>query len=94
METPKRYKENLQKNVITPEMLYDCLHSCEQRVKQCETKEFEYRDTIKRKYETNGYFFSRYDNEMIARKKKEEHEEQKTALPSVAVKPLALAMGI
>jgi hypothetical protein len=68
METPKEYRDNLAKRIITKEMLEDCLFSVNKRAKNCRNKEREYR---------NRYRHSQYNTESTYRLKKEEYYRQK-----------------
>ena len=47
METPKEYSKNLKNNILTTEMLIDCLFSVNKRAKNCRDKEREYRDKFR-----------------------------------------------
>jgi hypothetical protein len=68
METPQKYKENIEKGIITQEILAACLYSVNKRAKNCRDKEREYR---------SRYRHSRYDTAETYRWKKEEYYRQK-----------------
>jgi hypothetical protein len=61
MRTPKEYTKNLERRIITKEMLQDCLLSVNKRAKNCRDKEREYH---------NRYRHSQYDTEIVYRMKK------------------------
>jgi hypothetical protein len=76
METPKEYRDNLKKGIITKEMLEDCLFSVNKRAKNCRNKEREYR---------NRYRHSQYDTTEKYQQKKEYYYRQKEILLSLLI---------
>ena len=73
MKTPYEYSQNLKSNVITREMLLDCIYSSNKRAKNWRDKE--------RKYRSDGR--DKYNNEEKAREEKEYYYRQKEILLSV-----------
>lgn len=76
MKTPKSYNDNLKQNIITKDMLVDCLFSVNKRAKNCRDKEQEYRDF----YRYTPYVRDKYHNVASYREKKSEYYEQKEKL--------------
>ena len=72
METPKEYSKNLKNNILTTEMLIDCLFSVNKRAKNCRDKEREYRDKFR-----GCRYGDKYGTEEKYREKKEEYYSQK-----------------
>lgn len=72
METPKEYSKNLKNNILTTEMLIDCLFSVNKRAKNCRDKEREYRDKFR-----GCRLGDKYGTEEKYREKKEEYYSQK-----------------
>ena len=72
METPKEYTKNLKNNILTTEMLIDCLFSVNKRAKNCRDKEREYRDKFR-----GCRYGDKYGTEEKYREKKEEYYSQK-----------------
>ena len=85
MKTPKEYVDNLNKGIITKQMLSDCLYSCNKRAKNCRDKERDYRE----RYRHNFYAYDKYDTEERYRKKKDEYYAQKDALLAV-IQPICI----
>lgn len=85
MKTPKEYTQNLKNNIITKEMLLNCLYSSNKRAKNYRDKEKQYREY--RRF--NRYFYDKYDNEEKMRNKKEEYYQQKEILLSV-IEPICI----
>lgn len=79
MKTPSEYSRNLKNNVITKEMLLDCLYSSNKRAKNWRDKEREYRRNYRDKY----------SNEEKAREEKEYYYRQKEILLSV-IQPICI----
>lgn len=89
MRTPKEYNENIKKNVITKDMLLDCLWSVNKRAKNYRDKEREYREYCKNARYYNRYFHDKYHNEEKSRYKKEEYYEKKGIILSV-IEPICI----
>ena len=73
MRTPAEYTKNLNNNIITREMLLDCLYSANKRAKNWRDKERQYR----------RYRYDYYDNEEKAREEKEYYYHLKDIMLSV-----------
>lgn len=76
MKTPKKYTDNLKNNVITRDMLIDCLFSVNKRAKNCRDKEQEYREF----YRYMPYVRDKYDSVASYGEKKNGYYEQKKKL--------------
>lgn len=76
MKTPKEYSDNLKSNIITRDMLIDCLFSVNKRAKNCRDKEQEYREF----YRYMPYVRDKYHSVASYREKKNEYYEQKDKL--------------
>ena len=79
MRTPAEYTKNLNKNIITREMLLDCLYSVNKRAKNWRDKERDVREKCRR----NRYFYDKYNNKEKAREQKEKYYQQKDIMLSV-----------
>lgn len=79
MKTPTVYMNNLKNNIITMQMLSDCLYSSNKRAKNWRDKEKEYRDKSK----NNRYWCDTYNSEEKAREKKEEYYRQNEIMLSI-----------
>ena len=69
MKTPKEYSDNLKSNIITRDMLIDCLFSVNKRAKNCRDKEQEYREF----YRYMPYVRDKYHSVASYREKKNEY---------------------
>jgi len=69
--TPEEYKQHLRNNIITMEMLEECLYSCNKRAKNCRDKARAYRRNTK--YDYSGKYTDM----------KEEHYKRKEILLSL-----------
>lgn len=76
MKTPKSYNDNLKQNIITKDMLVDCLFSVNKRAKNCRDKEQEYREF----YRYTPYMRDKYHSVASYREKKNGYYEQKEKL--------------
>ena len=85
MKTPKKYTEKLKQGIITKEMLLDCLYSSNKRAKNYRDKEREYREY----YRNQRYAYDKYDNEGMARLKKQKYYHQKEKMLSI-LKPVCI----
>ena len=85
MRTPTAYVNYLKNNIISMQMLSDCLYSSNKRAKNCRDREREYRD----KSRNNRYWHDVYNNEEKAREKKEEYYQQKEIMLSI-LKPVCI----
>ena len=79
MQTPKEYIQNLKSGVITPEMLSDCIYSCNKRAKNWRDKKREVVDMQR----TYRYFQDKYNTVFEAECRMEEYYGMKEKLLSV-----------
>ena len=79
MQTPKEYIQNLKSGVITPEMLSDCIYSCNKRAKNWRDKKREVVDMQR----TYRYFQDKYNTVFEAECRMEEYYGMKETLLSV-----------
>lgn len=85
MRTPTTYMNCLKNNIITMQMLSECLYSSNKRAKNWRDKEREYRD----KSRNNRYWYDVHNNEEKAREQKEEYYQQKEIMLSI-LKPVCI----
>lgn len=76
MKTPKEYSDNLKQNIITKDMLVDCLFSVNKRAKNCLDKEQKYREYFR----YNPYARDKYGSVESYKEKKIEYYNQKEKL--------------
>ena len=79
MRTPKEYTDNLQKKIITENMLLDCLYSVNKRAKNYRDKEREYRQYYRR----NRYAYDEYGNIDRCQEMKEQKYIEENGLCSI-----------
>lgn len=79
MKTPKEYTENLNKKIITKQMLLDALYSSNKRAKNYRDRERDYRSY----YRDNYYAYDKYDNIEKCKIKKKEYYDQKKKMLSI-----------
>ena len=85
MKTPKKYTDNLKNNVITRDMLIDCLFSVNKRAKNCRDKERNYRAYFRK----HRYVTDKYNSVETYQQKKEEYYNHKEKLLAL-VKPTCI----
>lgn len=83
MRTPKEYTNNLNRKIITPDMLGAALYSVNKRAKNYRDRQAEYREIRQSCRMWGEYYYDRYDNETKCRLKKEEYYNYKDELLSV-----------
>lgn len=79
LRTPKEYLDNLQRKLITADMLSDCIFSSNKRAKNWRDKQREYSE----RRMSNRHFHDKYNNEGKAKREKEKYYKQKDLLLSV-----------
>lgn len=85
MKTPKIYNDNLKNNIITKNMLIDCLFSVNKRAKNCRDKERKYRAYFRK----HRYVSDKYNSVETYQQRKEEYYLQKERLLEL-VKPTCI----
>lgn len=79
LRTPKEYLDNLQRKLITTDMLSDCIFSSNKRAKNWRDKQREYSE----RRMSSRHFHDKYNNEGKAKREKEKYYRQKDLLLSV-----------
>jgi len=78
--TPRQYAENLENNIVTMEMLEDCIFSCNKRAKNYRDKAYNYRSN-------DGYKYKDYNKGLVLLyRKKDQYYRMKEKLLSF-IKP-------
>lgn len=89
MKTKKIFTQNLQKGIITAEMLGMAIYSMNKRAKNCRDRQAYYRELrISSRY-CHSYYYDKYHSEEQSRIKKEEYYSKKEELLSI-IKPVAI----